>query len=580
MNIFKNIKLGRKISILSISFIIFLAIIGFVSIKQLTNINSKVMELNNSRLIPIVTLENMKSEVEYIRSQGNSFMDASDESTRKTVKDNITTHTANLDKALSEYKNDSEFKTLLKDYTAFITAKDTFIKDQEAQGLRGTILAAQQSKTNIQQGPPADVTSFDKAKTTLIGDFDKIINNHIAAAKDTYNSSITVFNTTKVIVSGLIAISAVITLLLSLIIISSVVKPVKKVTTKLEEITKSNGDLTKRIGYESKDEIGVLSSNFDMFMDKLQAIINEVSGSAEVIKASSDYLRKATGSTTQALEDISKTTVTIASNTSDAAAAAEETTASLYEAARFSESTSVASKNTTENSKKAKSIAEESAVNISEIVTSIEDIAASSKEVSVIIKDLDNSSRKIGDIIQIITSISEQTNLLALNAAIEAARAGEAGRGFTVVADEIRKLADESNNAANEISKLVKENQNKSAKAVNSVSEVEEKVDLGVSKASEVGDSIQNIIHNVQEIVNEIEQIDSANQQQAQSTKEIEKAIGNIALTSNEVAGGTENISSSIEEQLSIMNKIENTTEKLSEMSQKLNAITSGFVVK
>jgi methyl-accepting chemotaxis protein len=579
MNFFKNLSLGRKISILSITFIIFLVIIGIVSITQITNVNSKLMELNNERLTPIVTLENMKSEVEYIRSQGNSFMDATDEITRKTVKDNITANAATLDKALSQYKNDSEFKTLFENYNAFITAKDTFIKNEETQGIRGATSTSSKSNMDIQQGPPADISNYDKTKTSLVGEFDKIINKNIIAAKQTYSDSIKVYNTTKVIISALILICAIITLLLSIIIISSIIIPVRKVTTKLGEITQSDGDLTQRIGYESKDEIGKLSSNFDMFMDKLQAIISEVAGSAGIITVSSDYLRQATAATTQGLEEISSMVVEIAANTSDAAAAAEETTASLTEAAKFSESTSVASKNTTENSKKAKIAAKESAVKISKIVSSIEDIATSSKEVSVIINDLDNSSKRIGDIIQIITSISEQTNLLALNAAIEAARAGEAGRGFNVVADEIRKLADESSNAANEISKLVKENQYKSASAVNSVSEVEGKVSLGVSMTSEVGQSIQNIIQNIQDIVSEIEQIDSANEQQSQSTNEIEKAISNIALTSNEVAGGTENISSSIVEQLNTMNEIEKTTENLSEMAKKLNGITSGFKV-
>jgi len=195
------------------------------------------------------------------------------------------------------------------------------------------------------------------------------------------------------------------------------------------------------------------------------------------------------------------------------------------------------------------------------------------------INELEESSRKIGDIIQIITSISEQTNLLALNAAIEAARAGEAGRGFSVVADEIRKLADESNNAARQISELVKENQLKSASTVTSVNHVEEKVSLGVDIASEVGESIKNIIDNIKNIVNEIDQIDDANERQAQSTKEMEKAISNLAITSNEVAEGTENISTGIEEQLRTMTEIETTTEQLSEMAKRLRDVTSGFKV-
>jgi len=584
MNFFRNIKLTQKISLLSISFFIFLSIIGFTSIKQISAVNSRLKELNDSRLIPILELENIKSDVEYVRSQGNSLMDSTDESAQKTVKENITSRMVSIEKALSTYKNNSTFKTVLTNYNNFVTAKDTFIKNagqrgipnQEGTQVEGAASAGSGSQT---QGPPTDMSNFDKAKTALVSSLDQIINKQVAAARLTYTDSENAYKTIVASLIGLLAVCVAITLALSFVIIRSIIVPVKKVTTKLKEISQSNGDLTQRIGYESKDEIGQLSCSFDEFMDKLQLIISEVASSAEIISSSSEDLNKATVISTEALEQISNTVVEIAESTSDSASAAEETTASLSDAANFSTATSNASKSTFLNSKKAKVAAIEGSTKMNEIITSITDIATSSKEVSVMINELDKSSEKIGDIIKIITAISEQTNLLALNAAIEAARAGEAGKGFNVVADEIRKLADESNSAASEIAQLIKENQIKSASAVNSVCQVEDKVSIGVSKASEVEKSIQNIIENIQAVASEIEQIDSANSQQEQSTKEIENAIKNIAITSNEIAGGTENISASIEEQLSTMTEMEKSSEKLSEMAKNLKELTSGFQV-
>lgn len=581
MSFIRNMKLTQKISLLTVSFFIFLVMIGAASIRQISDVNAKLIELNDARMVPIIELGDMKSSIEYIRSQGNAYMDASDESTRKTIKDDTTTRINELNSQLTKYKNDPNFKDLLKNYDSFITAKDTFIKfaDEQGIGKQGVKSAQTDAGDKNAGGPPVAFAAFDKAKTALVASFDKIIKTHVAVAKKTYTDSERTYENTRIELLVLLIVCVVITLILSVVIIRSIIVPVQRVTTKLREISNSNGDLTQRIGYDSKDEIGQLSSSFDLFIEKLQGIIREVVVSAGTISESSKELNQAAAVSTQSLEQIASTVIEIASGTSDEAAAAEETTASLSEAEKFSEATSNASKNTSYNSKKAKGAAEESAVKIGDVVSSITEIAASSQEVSMMITDLNKSSGRIGDIIKIITSISEQTNLLALNAAIEAARAGEAGRGFNVVAAEIRKLADESNHAAGEIAQLVKENQLKSANAVNLVSKVDQKVSSGVTKASEIGESIRNIITNIQDVVNQIEQIENANEQQVQTTKEITKAINSIAITSNQIADGTENISASIEEQLSTMNEIEKTTEKLAGMAKKLSEMTSGFKV-
>lgn len=572
MRFFRNMKLAVKVGILSLSLFVFLVSLGSIFITKLSEVNEKVTELNNERLLPIVELDAIKSEIEYIRAQGNAFLDARQDATKQEqIESDISDHVKTADALLAKYKNDSDYKTILEKYSAFIDAKDAFIKEE------GT--GTTEQTTAPQSGPPASIANFDTARENVIEALDARMQKQVKQAESTYEESASMYEMTKNTVLGLLAASAVITLILSIVIIKSIVNPVNRVTAKLKEISQNNGDLTQRIGYDSKDEIGELSASFDIFIEKLQSIIREVAHSAETIATSSGQLTDSTSTTSVSLEKISVAITQIAAHTAEGAAAAEQTTASLEEAADFSASTVTASNETTENSKKAQEAAEEGAGKISDVVSSIKDIATASKEVFTMINDVHDSSKRVGEIIKIITNISQQTNLLALNASIEAARAGEFGRGFTVVAEEIRKLADQSNAAASEISELVKENQLKSASAVTSVSLVEEKVKGGVRNAAEVGESIQSIISNIQNIVRQIEQIDMANEKQALSAKEMQEAISNVAATSSEIAYDTDNISVSIEEQLSTMTEIESTTDQLSEMATKLRELTSGFRV-
>lgn len=262
MKFFKNIKLVQKISLLSLSFFIFILIMGYTSIKQISKVNSQIRELNDSRMTPIIELESMKSNVEYIRSQMISLMNETDKDSIKTIENNIADRVSSTNKNLAKYKSNAEFSILIKNYNSFITTKDSFIEAAN----NGTLSMKNntQAKTgdndkksdNKVKNQPNDMKNVDTTKTALDASFDKIINSYVAAAKQTYNESKRVYGSTLAAEITLIIVCILIVTVLSIVTIRAIVLPVNKVTQKLKEISESNGDLTQRIGYESKDEIG------------------------------------------------------------------------------------------------------------------------------------------------------------------------------------------------------------------------------------------------------------------------------------------------------------------------------------
>lgn len=599
MKMIQNMKIASKIRLLSISFFIFLIVIGTAGIAQIYSVNAKLEELNNSRLIPIVELEQIKSDMESTRSLANSYMDASDDTERSTIQEELKAYQSSIKNGLSPFSDEAEVNNVLTLFDTYSSALEQFVerfssgKDNlgaqppaepaaqanPAENKGDNSGTGENNPSAPQNGGPTEMATLDQSKNDLIKSMDAWIDKHIQAAQHTYEDSKVVYKTTTVSFIVLLLISALVTIILSIFITRTVVNPVAKVTAKLKEISQNNGDLTGRIDYDSKDELGELSSSFDAFIAKLQAMISEIITSTGTIYTSSEILSEVTSNTTASLQNVSTTISEIAEATIENAAVAEETTASLTEMAKFSESTAVASKRTADTSKKVKEAAQSGAARIEDITSSMNDIDFASQSVSETIYQLNESSKTIGDISSLISGISAQTNLLALNAAIEAARAGEAGRGFSVVADEIRKLADESNVAAQEIARMVSENQEKSITAVKSTKEVTDKIQLGVQKSAEAKDSIVHILDSIGTIVTQIDQIDYDNEQQANSSREMEQALQNIAESTNDIASGTEQINASIQEQLSTMNEIDHTADSLSQMAKKLREMTGGFRV-
>ena len=207
----------------------------------------------------------------------------------------------------------------------------------------------------------------------------------------------------------------------------AVTQPLEKLSHSLAEIAEGEGDLTRRLAVESQDEIGRTSTIFNAFMDKLQSVVRDVKDGADKVMTTSNQLAASSLQLTHSSDQQNEATVAMA-------AAIEEITVSIA-------NVSASSGNAHEMAVEAGSLSLEGHNAVQEAVGEMNKISESVSTSTLLIRDLDEKSNQISNIVSVIKDIADQTNLLALNAAIEAARAGEQGRGFAVVADEVRKLA-------------------------------------------------------------------------------------------------------------------------------------------
>lgn len=376
---------------------------------------------------------------------------------------------------------------------------------------------------------------------------------------------------------GGLAAGVTLGIILTVVTVRSIKAPINTVTQKLKEMSESDGDLTRRLNMESDDEIGRMAKAFDTFLDKLQSIIKEVSSIAGNVNCFSQQLSTSMSETNKSIEQIAQTINSIAQGASENVTVLNEANAGLQEATGISRSTAQLSGNASAEGLAVKETTQGDSKEIGSLIASMQDIESLSREISSLIKALGSSSEKIGNIVQIITGISQQTNLLALNAAIEAARAGESGRGFNVVAEEIRKLAEESNRAAKEIVTLVQDNRTKSEVAVSFTQDAENKIKNGAQMVISVGNHLMDVINRIEKISGQVKEIDDSATEQAAIIDELSMAVNAISSTSNQTAAGTEEISATLQEQLGMMQEIGSMAHQLSEMGEKLDVLVSGF---
>ena len=366
-------------------------------------------------------------------------------------------------------------------------------------------------------------------------------------------------------------------IILSLLFEFILVKPLKAGV----KISKSiaAGDLTIHEKVNKSDEIGVLLKSILSAKDNLRGMIAHIQSSSTSVASASEQLNHSMEEVNSGIESVS---IGIDRMTQAFGKNADTVNEASFGAAAIADGTEKAAE-AADNAAQYTEAVKISAVNgkqsVEEIVHIIQDISDSSKNVHRVISELEHTTQKISEIVSVIAQISDQTNLLALNAAIEAARAGEAGRGFAVVADEVRKLAEQSRGSLAGIIELTKDITAKTENVVSVVSETEQMVSQGVSKADTTRNSINEIIESIESVTLRVNVISSIIGDQAAAMKEMSSSMGDINKATSKSSETAQEISASIEEQVSSFQEIGATAEELQSMAEDLKNVAIKFKI-
>lgn len=566
MNLTVRSKLYISYGIL-VLFLIGLGTFGMLKLAGINDVLTDVATKYLPRLDLIRTMDVMQSD---IRNRELSYLAQSDPSKREEIlksKKDLMAKFEDMARQVEpqlEATEQTKWAEIKKEWNEYLIVSDQIVsltnqnKIEEAMALLNGTSSAMYYEISKDLG---ELGKNTRDRTDQVN----------AEADKVYASTRTVF----IIV---IVIAVLISILIAILISRSIMTSIELLMQGITELAK--GDFRKKAQrIEHDDEFGQLSMSLMEMRDKVGALLKKISGSAEQVAASSEELTASANQSAEVTTQVAQSISEVANASGRQLGAVTATSAAIEEISASIEEVAANATTSASRARQASQTAQKGSESVGKAIEQMKNIESTVNNSAKVIGTLGERSKEIGQIVDTISGIAGQTNLLALNAAIEAARAGEHGKGFAVVAEEVRKLAEQSQEAAKQIALLISHIQNETGQAVAAMQEGTKEVEIGTSVVNETDVAFQTIMQLVESVADQVESIADTVGQVAKGSEQIVISVREVDSESKHVSSETQSVSAATEEQSAAMEEIAASSQSLAKMAQDLQAEVRKFTV-
>ncbi len=517
MNWFKNLKISAKLTA-AVSLVLLATMIsGGLSLWELSTLDDSVIDLATNAMPSIKVLAKLDHDINEFRRCEFQDVLATDKADMDTWEKRMADTLADLKKDAKTYEPMISYPGEKELYSEFKNNFDLYMDVPE----KILVLARQNRDADADALMRGDSSKYFLAMSDAL---DKDIALNEKGGNDSYRKAMAVYNSARITLVISTVISILVGIVLALIIGRMITTSMARAVSVANRL--ADGDLTVNIEADSLDETGQLLSAMQHMVQSLRDMISRTVDISTGIASASNQLHSTSAQIATGAEEV-------ASQTNTVATASEEMSATSSDIARNCTMAAEASRQTTESANAGAKV-------VNETITGMNVIADQVRQTSKTVEALGSRSDQIGQIVGTIEDIADQTNLLALNAAIEAARAGEQGRGFAVVADEVRALAERTTKATREIGEMIKAIQSETREAVKAMEDGVHEVEKGAVSSQKSGHALEEILERINEVTMQINQIATAAEQQTATTSEITSNIQQVTEVVHQTARGAD----------------------------------------